>query len=657
MENIPILKDLVILMAASIPLTILFHRFGQPAIIGFLITGALIGPYGAALVTKIEAVEHLAQIGVVLLLFVVGLEFSMARIFRLRREGVLGGGLQVVGSSVIVFIITRFFGLPDSQCLMIGFVTALSSTAIVLKQLTDRGEIDTPQGNLAIGILIFQDLCIVPMLLIIQVMGGQDEASFLSILRSLVLAAAAIVVILSASSYIVPYLLKHVVKLRNREVFIMTILLLCFGTAWLTSKIGLSLALGAFIAGLVISESDYSHEIVAEVVIFRDTFLSLFFISIGMLLDINYFINNLPALVSVAAGIMILKVIIIIIIGQILKYPLRLSIIVGMALAQVGEFSFVLLKLGKDMVIISQELYQTNLAASIITMAATPFLINKGHDVSMRTARLLKIRSRPTDIKKEPALKDHVIIVGYGLNGRNLARVLKEVGIKFIVLDLNWDRIKQARNEGCRAVFGDSSQKEILNKVGIEQARMLVIAISDPIITRHTLKITRESNGKIYILVRTRYINEVEDLYKLGANQVIPEEFETSIEIFSRVLKEYHVPGNIINNQIDLIRHEGYAMLRTPSMKSEKLMEITSILADSVTETFFVKENSHLAGKTLSQIDIRKKSGALVLAVVRKSSTRTNPPADYQIEAGDILAIIGSHAEMDKAMHLLRGTE
>lgn len=642
-------------MAASVPLTILFHRFGQPAIIGFLITGAVIGPYGAGIVTEMSAVELLAQIGVVLLLFVVGLEFSLAKIFRLRREGILGGGLQVAATCITVIAITRFFGLPNSQSVMIGFITALSSTAIVLKQLTDRGEIDTPQGNMTVGILLFQDICVVPMLLIIQTMSGNEEASLLSIARPLAMAAAAIGVIIVASSFLVPRLLHHVVKLRNREVFIMTILLLCFGTAWLTSRFGLSLALGAFIAGLVISDSDYSHQILADVIVFRDTFLSLFFISIGMLLDINYFMKNLPILISLAAGIIVLKITITMIIGQVLRYPLRLTIIVGMALAQVGEFSFVLLKLGEELAIISQELYQITLGASIITMAATPFLINKGHDVAIKTARLLKIRNRETEVKQKPALTDHVVIVGYGLNGRNLAKVLKEVGIKFIILDLNWERIKQARNEGCKAVFGDSSHEEILNKVGIEDARMLVIAISDPIITRHTLKVVREGNEKIYILVRTRYINEVEDLYKLGANQVIPEEFETSVEIFSRVLKEYHVPSNVIQNQIDIIRHEGYAMLRSQSVDRDKLIEVSSILSESVVDTFYVTEGSHLAGKTLQEIDLRKRSGALVLAVVTKASSRTNPPADYAIMAGDTLALLGSHAEIDNAMQVLRG--
>src|SRR3990172_2808709 len=357
MENIPILKDLVILMAVSVPVTILFHRLGLPAIIGFLITGIIIGPYSTGLVTKVGAVETLAQIGVILLLFVVGLEFSMTKMLRLRKEGLFGGGLQVVTTSAIAFAVNLFLGRSLPQSLLIGFVTALGSTAIVLKLLADRGEVDTPQGNLSISILLFQDLCVVPMIITIQAIAGAKEISFLAIANPMFFAAASVGIILAASYILVPRILFQVVKLRNREVFTLTVLLLCFGTAWITSYAGLSLALGAFIAGLVISDSEYSHQIVAEVLSFRDTFLSLFFISIGMLLDIRYFTEHFSALVSLAGGIFIFKIMLFVGIWVILKYPLRLSIIAGMGLAQIGEFSFVLMKMGEDYGLLPPALY------------------------------------------------------------------------------------------------------------------------------------------------------------------------------------------------------------------------------------------------------------------------------------------------------------
>jgi len=374
-----------------------------------------------------------------------------------------------------------------------------------------------------------------------------------------------------------------------------------------------------------------------------------------MLLDIRYFTEHFSALVSLAGGIIILKILLVVAIGVILRYPLRLSIIAGMGLAQIGEFSFVLMKMGEDYGLLPPALYQEMLAAAVLTMAATPFLIHLSYITAHKIAYFLGVRAVRPDIGRVPTISDHVIIVGYGLNGQNLARVLKETGIRHIILDMNWERIKYARKDGHKAVFGDSGNIEILKKLHIEKARMMVVAISDPATTRRTVKIAREANEGIYILVRTHYTSEVEELYKLGANQVIPEEFETSVEIFSRVLKEYHVPGNIIQNQIDMVRHEGYAMFRTPSIPREKLMEISSILSASVTETFFVSRGSHLIGKTLAEVDLREKSGVMVLAIVRKAATRANPPADFTIAEGDILAIIGSHAEIEMAMQVLKG--
>src|SRR3972149_679581 len=464
MENIPLLKDLVILMAVSVPVTIIFHRLGLPAIIGFIITGIIIGPYGKGLETNLSAVDTLAQIGVILLLFVVGLEFSMTKMFRLRKEVLLGGGLQVAITSAVAFAGPSFFGYTVTQSLLIGFVTALSSTAIVLKLLADRGELDTPQGSLSISLLLFQDICVVPMIIALQTIGGAKEVSFLSVLNPLLFAAAAVGVILAASYTLVPRILYQVVKLRNREVFT-----------------------------------------------FRDTFMSLFFVSIGMLLDLGYFTKNIPHLFLLASGVIILKVMVVVGIGQMLKTPIRLSIIVGMSIAQIGEFSFVLMKMGEDSGLLAHDLYQTLLAASILTMSATPFLIQISHAAAYKAAHLLGVRAVPSAEGKIASTSDHVIIVGYGLNGRNLAKVLKEIGIKYIILDMNWARIKLARKDGHKAIFGDASHIEILKNLYIENARMMVIAISDPAITRRMVKIAREANDGVNILVRTHYTTEVEE--------------------------------------------------------------------------------------------------------------------------------------------------
>jgi len=651
MENIPLLRDIVILMAISVPMSIVLSRLGLPTILGFLLTGVIIGPYGFGLVTDLKTVDTLSQIGVVLLLFTIGLEFSFRRIFNVRREGLLGGGLQVALTALATAGLGLAFGMTFQVALLLGFVISLSSTAIVLKLLTDTGEVNSPHGTLSVGILLFQDLCVVLMVMAVQAIGGKAALSAAGLAKALgvdVIAFAAIVV---AVAYILPRLFHQVVRLRNREVFILTIVLVCLGTAWITSLLGLSLAMGAFIAGLAISESEYSSQIVAEVIPFRDTFSSLFFISIGMLLDFRYVIAHPLAILALVFVVMGMKALVTAWVGRVLGYPLRLSVMVGLNLAQIGEFSFILIKMGQDYGLLDPGLYQSFLAVSIVTMALTPFIYQRSSRLAYEVGTLL---GRDGKEHKKTHLSNHVIIIGYGVNGRNLARVLKETAIPHLVADVNMDRIKEARAAGHHAYFGDSSHPEILKKLGAESAKMLVLAISDPITARRVVKTSRELNPAISILVRTRYIREVEELYRLGANQVIPEEFETSVEIFARVLKDYRIPGNIIQNQIDLIRQEGYAMLRNPSIKGERLVRLTNILEKTIMDTFHVDAGCGVDGMTLRDLDLRKKSGATIIAVVRKGEARTNPHADFMIEAGDILVILGSHAELNGAFEILK---
>jgi len=638
MESIPLLRDIVILMAVSVPISMLLTRLGLPIIIGFLLTGVIIGPYGTGLVTELDRVETLAQIGVVLLLFTIGLEFSISRLLNIRKEGILGGGFQVGLTVLVVLGISLLLHQSFSVAMLLGFIISLSSTAIVLKLLVDRGEVNSPHGNLSVGVLIFQDLAVVLMVMVIQSIGVQG-ASALEIAKKLALSFAAFGVIVAGVLWLIPRIFDQVVKLRNREVFILTIVLVCLGTAWVTSLFGLSLALGAFIAGLAISESEYSNQIVAEVIPFRDTFSSLFFMSIGMLLDLSFFLGELPSIALLVAAIVALKALILVGVGRILRYPLRLSLIVGFNLAQIGEFSFILIKMGEDYSLFSHGLYQSLLAASIISMALTPFIYQRSSRLAYDVGKLLG-RGGMRGGHRKTQLSNHVIIIGYGLNGRNLARVLKETGIPHLITDTNMERVKAAKAEGHSAFFGDASHPEVFKAMGVEKAKMVVTAISDPISTRIIVKNAREINQAVSILVRTRYIREVEELYRLGANQVIPEEFETSVEIFARVLRDYRVPSNIIQNQIDLIRQESYAMLRNPSMMGERLSRISSILEKTVMDTYYVEQDCAVAGKTIAELDMRKHSGATIIAIARGGHAKTNP--------------VGSHAQLNEAFKRLK---
>ena len=652
-QEYTILRELIILLAASLPITYVFHRIKLPALVGFLITGVLIGPFGAAIITETSVVERLADIGVVLLLFAVGLEFSVEDILRSGRTFLLGGASQVFLTIAVVAGIAAASGFPLYQALFFGFLASLSSTAIVLKMYSDRTELDAAHGRLATGILLFQDIAVVPMMLLLPVLataGAAGAFSPLPVLISLGKAVLGLVGVFFAARQVVPFLLHQVIRLRNREMLFLLVVLICLGTAWITFSLGLSLALGAFLAGLIVSESEYSHHIVSEIMPFRDYFASIFFISIGMLLQTAYFAAHWPILIIMVLLLLLLKSGLVALTARILRYPIRSAVLAGLGLAQIGEFSFLLAQQGHARDLLSDDIFQMFINTSILSMLATPFLIQAG---PWFTARLPELPS--AEAKKDDfcALVGHTIIAGYGLNGMNLAKTLKATHIPYVVLEVNVDTIRKARLDGEPMIYGDITRKDVLVRAGVDCARVIVFAVSDNLATRIAIRMVRELNPSIFILIRTRFAADVDELYRLGANQVIPEEFETSIEIFSRVLHEYHIPGNIIANQIQLVRFGGYKMLRGISLDQENLGRVAALFAGATVDNIQLEPDSPAIGKTLKELDIRHATNATVIAVVRDGEATTNPGPDYRLQIDDILVLLGAHRDLDEATNLL----
>lgn len=656
----PLLQDLLVLLLASVPIAFIFHRLRLPTIVGFMITGVLIGPHALGLIKDVQAIEVLAEIGVALLLFTIGLEFSLRRMLEMRRLVLLGGGLQVILTTLLVTGIVYLLGRPVNEAVFFGFLFALSSTAIVLKSYIDRAEIDAPHGRAGVGILLFQDLSIVPMMLMIPILSGREGTSAARITLTLGIAVAAIAIIIFAARTVVPYLLYHIVRLRSSEVFIISVVLLSLGTSWLTSQAGLSLALGAFIAGIVLSESEYSHQIVADILPFRDVFNSLFFISIGMLLSLSALAADALTVLAWVGALTLGKALLVLAVVRLLGYSLRVSTMTALGLAQVGEFSFILAKAGLPHGLLSEMDYQRFLAASILSMIATPFLINVapriGYALQSMFARGSLLEPSVTGFDpQEPDLRGHVVIVGYGLNGRNLAKVLRRTSVPYLVMELNAEAVREARAQGERIIYGDATRKEVLHHIRLDYARILVVAISDPIASRHTIWLAREMNPDIHIIVRTRYMSEMSDLRELGANEVIPEEFETSIEIFSRVLKRYGIARHVIQRQVTAIRSEGYQMLRVPSLPIVDVNEIAEALKIAATETLFVEADSSAAGKTIGQLGLRKKTGVSIIAITREGHTEINPRPETTIRAEDVLVLLGGAEQIDRAIEEING--
>lgn len=659
MHDFPLLKDIIILLSASILTSIFSHRIKVPSIVGFIIGGVIIGPFGIGLISEVELVNVMAEIGVVLLLFTIGIEFSIEEIKKIGARGLGAAVMQIMATIAAAYGLATLLHIPAVESLFFGFVVTLSSTAIVIRLYTDRGEMNSPVGRLSLGTLLTQDMAIVPMVLFIQIFGGEGGTSLLEVGSALGIALVAVVGIILAAYYIVPLFLHQIVRLKSPEVLTMAGIFICLGTAWTSSHFGLSLALGAFIAGIVISESEYSHQITASVLPFRDIFNSIFFISIGMLIRLDNLLLQWMPILILTALIILFKTLIISFVFLLTRYPARLAFTIGLGLAQVGEFSFVLLKIGEDLGVISQLKYQLFLSSTVLSMILTPLLVLVAPRLASRLPDITPKKWKKLDeaTMGGSSVINHVIIAGYGLMGQHLANVLNKTGIAYIVVDINNENVRKAKAEGHMAFYGDTSYGEVLKSVGITAAKVMVFCISDPVGTRRGITIARELNPDMHVIVRTKYMGEIADLIELGASQVIPEEFETSVEIFSRVLKEYKIPGNIIQNQVDMIRLEGYSMLRGLSIPMEKITQISSVLAASVSENFYVEEGSAVAGRSIRELNIRGAGGASIIAVVKGAKTRTNPPANYVIECGDILVLLGSHAEIANALAILNSTK
>jgi CPA2 family monovalent cation:H+ antiporter-2 len=641
------LRDFVIIFGVAIGITFLFYHLRIAPIVGYLIAGVLLGPSVLGAAKEVASIEVLAEVGIILLLFLIGVEFSLNELLRMNRKMFLVGFLQVFLTTAIVTLIAIGFGASVSQGLFVGFLITMSSTVIVMKVLSDRGEIDSPQGRLATAILIFQDLSVVVIVLLMPVLGGNSGFSALEVGLKVLFAMSFVGLVIVVSRSVVPFMLYRVVQTHSRELFLLSIILICFGTAYLTSLVGLSLAIGAFLAGLIISESEYGHQAFSEILPLKDIFSTLFFVSIGMLLDVGSVLRDPVIVLLGVAGILVIKFAVGTLVPVVPGYPVRIGVLVGVALAQIGEFSFILSKEGLNYGMISDNDYQVFLASAIITMVFTPFMIQGSNKFSEAIERLplphgVKLGRFHEKKTERSNLTNHVIVVGFGLNGKNVSNVLSGSRIPFIVLELNPETVRGEKKRGTPIIYGDASKESVLAHVNIRTARSVVIAISDASATRRIVELARRLNTSVYIIARTRYTNEINPLYSLGANDVIPEEFETSIEIISRVLHRYFIPVNEIEKHICEIRRDGYEMFRNVQQKYALFPELKQHLPDSEIETIRINKGSPMAGKTLAEVGFRQKFGVTVLALQRGKETITNPSGNTRLVSEDIVILIGT---------------
>ncbi|MBZ0273878.1 cation:proton antiporter [bacterium] len=553
MTHSPFLYDLLVIVVAAVIAAALVRKVHFPTVAGLLLAGALVGPYGLALTSDVERINQLAEIGVILLLFTIGLELSLSRLAKNARLVLAGGGMQVAFTILAVAVLAAFAGLSTRRAIFFGFLFALSSTAIVLRVLMERSELDAPHGRMILSVLIFQDLCVVPMMLLTPILGGQTGDSVgLSVAIALAKAAIVVAATVLVARVVIPPIFARVDATRSREVFVLAVIGVCAGAAYATEYAGMSLALGAFLAGLMLSDTEYGHRAMTDVLPLRDVFLSVFFVSMGMLMDVRLFATRPVAVAAMLAGFLLLKGAIAGIIALASGAAPRTSWLTAVGLAQFGEFGFVLAGAGHAAGLADTEDLHLVLTAGVLSMFATPILIAAaprfaGERLFSRLSRLS--RAKDWDETPPPArIADHVVIVGYGLAGRHLATTLRRARTPYLLYELNAETVRRARREGEPIHYGDITSPETIHKAGAERARAVVLLINDPQAARRAIHAIRHHAPKTPIFARARYAVEAEHLSAMGASEVVIEEVEGAHAV-ARLLMERLTVVNDVNEK------------------------------------------------------------------------------------------------------------
>lgn len=634
--EIPILSDITVIFATAAVALAICSRLNVPEILGYLITGILLGADGFQLIHAVHEVEMMAEIGVVLLLFAVGLEFSLSSLISLKVPALIGGSMQTF--ITLIFSGSFIYGISGGNlplAIISGMMISLSSTAIVLKILSGRGEADSTHGRISTAVLVFQDIAVIPMMLLIPVLAGTGGNVYGELGVTAVKAVLIVAAVFIGARTLVPKVLFHVAAAKNRELFLLVVVLAGLGTASLTYKAGLSLALGAFLAGIMVSESGYGQQALSSVVPFKDIFTGFFFVSIGMLIDFDVYARYPVFIPLMALAIIFCKTLLTAVSVMILKYPLKTAVAVGLALGQVGEFSFIMAKTGASAGVLSGEHYKLAVAVIVLTMAAAPYMIKYSSAVAELAVKIPMparwIKGAQTElVSTEKEFHDHIIIVGYGLAGRQIAAEARKDGIQFIVIEMNPVTVKNEIKKGTDIIFGDASNVEVLHHAHLDTARAIAVTVPDPIAVRKVVETARTEHPYIHIVARTRYALELSPLKKLGANSVIAEEVESAGILVKEVIGRFTEGGSDIE---------------------------CLYLPDVQTRWVTVPVASKAAGKSLRSMDLRYKYGVTILSVKRGGQIMSNPMCDFTIMDLDELLVVGKEKDITRLGVLLRSAK
>lgn len=640
------LDQVLILLAASVVAVTVLRRFNLPPILGYLSVGIVVGPFGLAWLSDTDDTHLLAEFGVVFLLFTLGLEFSLTKLVAMRRA-VLGlGGAQVLASTLAIGATGLLFGLGWEIAVVLGGALAMSSTAIVVKQLSDQSELGTPHGRLAVGVLLFQDIAFIPFLILIAALSGAGDSSIawelgVAFLKGVIVFAA----MLGIGHWLLRPLFHEIAHTRSPELFTLTVLLVSIAAAWLTHEAGLSLALGAFLAGMMLGETEFKHQIEADIRPFRDILLGLFFITIGMMLDLDAIGSIWHWVLAATVALVMFKAVSITLLARKLCADRRDALRTGITLAQGGEFGLAVVLLASSSGLFSDQLAVMTLATVVFSMALAPALVRYNGRIAARMFNAddeLEQRQLRDDLSRHPGGKSgHVVIIGFGRVGQNVARFLEQEDIDYIALDLDAVRVRTARDAGDPVYYGDATQREVLEAAEIDHARAVVLTYYDTSVSLRILGVIRELNVTIPVLVRTRDDVNLELLQKAGATEVIPDTLEASLMVASHLLQLLDVPVRRIVRSIQKVRDDRYSMMRTV-FRGQHTAHLDDARAfREQLASVSLDDDAFACGRTISELQLNA-GEVIVMAVRREGVVGKDPDPTMRLQQGDVLVLYGT---------------
>lgn len=655
-EDFRLIVDLVSVLAVAACGGLVAALLRQPVLLGYLIGGMVVGPAGLGLIKELIQVETLAQFGVAFLLFALGVEFSFTELKKVQAIALGGGGLQIALTilvTVLVCGITGAWAYLPAKGVFLGGILSLSSTAVVLKCLMERNETETPHGQVMLGILVVQDLALGLMIAVLPALHQPAEslviAVLLALLRISLFAGGAI----AAGIWLIPPLLRLLARTESRELFLLGVVALCLGIALLTEHLGLSIEMGAFVAGLMISEVEYADQTLTYVEPLRDIFASLFFASIGMLIDPMFLWNNLEFILGLVTLVFVGKFLIITPLVKLFRYPLKTALIAGFGLAQIGEFSFVLASEGQALGLVSRRVYSLILGTTAVTLVLTPFVLRLVPIIFDWVESIpwlkpyLSVEGKPLAVAEELPIKDHVVVCGYGRVGRNLVKLLQQHDLPVVVIDQSESRIQQLREAKVSYIYGNCVSFHVLETAGVNTARGMAIALPDPMSTRLCLKRALELSPDLDVVVRAINDKNIEVLYQLGAREVVQPEFEASLEMVAYILTEVGLSPVVVQREMQEIRNRHYFDLRPEQSASEVSRDLQRATQDLNKRWYPLPSGSPLVGMTLDEADMRYLTGTSLMAIRREGGEEIDyPPVQTKLEEGDRLLVVGSDDEL-----------